>query len=127
METSRFTIRGLEAFTNGARVVCTEVKPVFEYIDNRPTSNRLGTSYTVTFVGQKYATGVIKTPETTPSFDNQYIAAQGGEVTIWADNFYATIYTDRQSKKPMFSLKADSVYIQSDDASRTAPYFGSAM
>lgn len=102
-------IRGLEAFANNAPVLCTEVRPTFEYVDGKRTDRRAGTTFMVVFVGNGYQIATIKTPETVPSFDNSVIEQHGGPIPITAQNLRATVYINRRTSQPEFSMKADTV------------------
>lgn len=115
MDTNNFIIRGLEAFSNGAPVLCTEVRPTYEYVDGKRTDRRIGTTYLVVFVGNGYKLGDIKTPDITPPFDNTFIESQGGPIPISTVNLRATIYLNRRTGRPEISMKADSIRPISDE------------
>lgn len=109
MDVKGIKLTNLVDFSNGGPVFCTGIRPDWEYIDGKPSANRIGTRYDVVFPAAGFAKATIKTAETKAAFTADDIICNGGSLEIIPNGFYATVYTDRRTNRAAFSLRAESI------------------
>lgn len=109
MDATGTVFTNLADFSKGGKIFCIGVRPDWKYIDGQPSDIRLGTRYDVIFPGNGFAKATIKTPEMNAAITPDDIACNGGSVEILLNGFSATVYTDRRTNRPAFSLKAESI------------------
>lgn len=87
-----------------------EVKPVYEYIDNKPSDKVIGTKYTLILEKNKYQTIDIKVEEKKPCITQDDIEKNDGYIPVVINGFKASLYQNKD-KNIFVSAKAESIEV----------------
>lgn len=98
--------------TNGGRMIATGARPAREYKDGQSTNNVNGLKVSVVLEGNKYDTLTVTVSNPVDTI-SAALATASGPVYVDFKGFTANIYVI--DGKGIVSVKAESVYIVTDD------------
>lgn len=96
--------------TKGGQTICTNVRPVKEYKDGKPTDNVIGYNYTVVCPSNKYEQFSIKVEQQQPVITPEELESKGGSVKVKVKNFEGRFYQNAE-KQILFTAKATAIEV----------------
>lgn len=100
----------LAQVANSDIVFITEVRPVKEYQEGKPTEKILGYSYTVVCPANKFEAFIIKVEQQQPAITHQELESRGGTVKAKVKGFQGKFYQNK-NKEILFTARATEMEI----------------
>lgn len=100
----------LSVIAGGEIVLVTDINPIKEFVDNKPTNKICGYRYSVVCPANKYQQFDVKLEQTAPVITPEELEAKGGSVKAKIKGFEGRFFKNRNGEY-IFSAKATGIEV----------------